>query len=836
MNKFKERPLFSKAEPGKTTITDKIQANMVVLKFREGTQIRLQSGKLPFSAGQPSPSDKELLERLKLDPDTVKTELNNLNSLLQSLDDVQVERMFTRPEEELDKEKLAAELLSDEEVADLNLYYNIGMKVAKPETTVKLIDQLNAMRIVEIGYPPRIPYPAGVDILPTTPVFMGQGYLDAAFNGIDARFAWTLSGGKGRGVRLVDIEGGWTLDHEDLPNRAEYFYDASGINWWSRNHGTAVLGVIGARENAYGITGIAPETELGVGTWISIFGLPAAVDNAAARLRPGDILLIEAHYPGPTSDLIEDVLNNRQRGFVPVEYQQAEYDAIRRATTRGIIVVEAAGNGSMDLDMALFERRFDRSLRDSQAILVGAGIPVQRRPEGFSNFGTRVDVQGWGSSVTTLGYGDLSVPGAESDERQQYTMSFGGTSSASPIVAGAAACLQGIRYANGLPALNSLEMRQLLQETGTPQEPTDPRHIGPLPNLRAAIARMGIVPTPPPVTPWNSLGGVLNSAPAVGRNADGRMEVFVLGTDQQLWHISQTAPSNGWGGWSPVRPSRIATLTGLPVVIHNDDRRLEVFARGSDNAIYHIWQTAPNNGFAAGWDRLGGNCTSDPVVGINSDGRLEAFVRWSDASVHHYWQMWTNGGWYTFGWQSLGGYIQGAPAVGRNQNGRLEVFVRGSDDGYYSKGQITPGGGWADWGRLRMGRLIGDPVVALHSSGRLVVFGQGFDNGLWCIWQTAPNSGWTAFDWQPLGGDLMRGTKVAVTTAASGDLEVFARWNDNSIRRCRQMPGTQNFSAWTSLAGSVSSDPAVGTNAENRLEVFARGSDRSLVHKWQPLF
>ena len=35
------------------------------------------------------------------------------------------------------------------------------------------------------------------------------------------------------------------------------------------------------------------------------------------------------------------------------------------------------------------------------------------------------------------------------------------------------------------------------------------------------------------------------------------------------------------------------------------DGRLEVFARGTDNALWHIWQTAPNNGWS-GWASLGG--------------------------------------------------------------------------------------------------------------------------------------------------------------------------------------------------------------------------------------
>jgi hypothetical protein len=33
------------------------------------------------------------------------------------------------------------------------------------------------------------------------------------------------------------------------------------------------------------------------------------------------------------------------------------------------------------------------------------------------------------------------------------------------------------------------------------------------------------------------------------QNADGRLEVFGVGTDNVLWHMWQTAPNNGWSGW-----------------------------------------------------------------------------------------------------------------------------------------------------------------------------------------------------------------------------------------------------------------------------------------------
>ncbi|MBK6643574.1 MAG: hypothetical protein IPG39_21250 [Bacteroidetes bacterium] len=34
--------------------------------------------------------------------------------------------------------------------------------------------------------------------------------------GIDARYAWTFTGGDGAGVSFIDMERGWTFDHEDL--------------------------------------------------------------------------------------------------------------------------------------------------------------------------------------------------------------------------------------------------------------------------------------------------------------------------------------------------------------------------------------------------------------------------------------------------------------------------------------------------------------------------------------------------------------------------------------------------------------------------------------------
>jgi len=84
----------------------------------------------------------------------------------------------------------------------------------------------------------------------------------------------------------------------------------------------------------------------------------------------------------------------------PAEIQLSVFDAIKRATDAKIIVVEAAGNddawGGIDLDDPTCNAIFDRNVRDSGAIIVGAGSPVDRSRLPFSSYGSRVDVQGWG--------------------------------------------------------------------------------------------------------------------------------------------------------------------------------------------------------------------------------------------------------------------------------------------------------------------------------------------------------------------------------------------------------------------------------------------------------
>jgi hypothetical protein len=415
---------------------------------------------------------------------------------------------------------------------DLSLYYTID---AEPNSYEEIVERLLQMDdMVQAAYiKPPLELPALNAMLPApaagppkTPNFTKrQLYLDSAPTGVDARFAWTLKGGNGADVRIVDIEGAWRFSHEDLAqNKGGVAGGTPPDDSVWRNHGTAVLGEFGGDDNAFGVTGICPQAEVSA---VSIFpdeDSAPAIRLAAMRLRAGDILLVELHRAGPRYNMQP---RNDQAGYIPIEWWQDDFDAIRFAIGRGIVVVEAGGNGAENLDDAIYDapgkgfppnwkNPFKRGARDSGAILVGAGAPPEnthnrswgpdRSRLDFSNYGQSIDAQGWGREVTTCGYGDLQ---GGINEDHWYTDEFAGTSSASPIVVGAVGCLQGILRARGKSALTPAQVRDLLRSTGSPQQdaPGSPstERIGNRPDLKQAIAEISRT-TIAPKSPGKPMG------------------------------------------------------------------------------------------------------------------------------------------------------------------------------------------------------------------------------------------------------------------------------------------------------------------------------------------
>lgn len=320
-----------------------------------------------------------------------------------------------------------------------------------------------------------------------------QGYLHSAPNGIAAMEAWAEYGARGKGVTICDIEGNWNFKHEDLP-KLKHIGGVleTGLGW--KNHGTAVMGEMLSKPSPSGTVGICHHARGFVQSYLAgTFGTDnpaAAIVNATKKLKKGDIILIELQAGSPITG-----------NYIALQYWSDIASAIRSAVHKGITVVEAAGNGDEDFNQTIYNN--SGLQKDYGAIVVGAGVPPTnhfdyfgkyewignpRSRIWFSNYGKIVNVQAWGWHVTSCGYGDAQ---GGSNQNRWYTHRFSGTSSASPIVTGAAACIQSRAIAKYGTPLSPQKVRAILMKTGTPQvagpAPLS-EHIGPQPNLLKALA------------------------------------------------------------------------------------------------------------------------------------------------------------------------------------------------------------------------------------------------------------------------------------------------------------------------------------------------------------
>ncbi len=534
---------------------------------------------------------------------------------------------------------------------DLTAFYRVE---APADQLEELAERLRTDPLIEAAYvkpagePPEMTIvprgaindmqPDAADAPPATPSYMvRQGYLGPAPGGVDASFAWTLPGGSGAGIRVIDCEWAWRFTHEDLLQNQSGV--VAGTSSGNTDHGTAVVGVISGDRNAIGVTGLAPDANIGASSFVDQSS-SQAIKAAADKLGRGDIILLEIHRPGPNTPNPP----SGQFGFIAIEWWPDDFAAIRYAVARGLIVVEAAGNGFQNLDDPIYETRpagFPASWRNpfnpanpsSGAVVVGAGAPPpnthgadhgpDRSRLDYSNYGARVDAQGWGREVTTAGYGDLQ---GGMNQDLWYTDRFSGTSSASPIVVGALTCTQGVLRARGHRRLDSEGARRLVRACGSPQQDAPGRpasqRIAKRPNLRELIP-----------------AAVTMQCRSADYDGDGRAEVHVtspwgMGLLKQSG-ATMTAPMmapNGtrFGGWLL---NTADNHFGPPGDFDGDGRAgLLVVSPWGVGILKQAGATmaapmmAPNGTRFGGWLLNTGDNSFGPGADYDGDGRAEVLV------------------------------------------------------------------------------------------------------------------------------------------------------------------------------------------------------------------
>lgn len=135
----------------------------------------------------------------------------------------------------------------------------------------------------------------------------------------------------------------------------------------------------------------------------------------------------------------------------------------------------------------------------------------------------------------------------------------------------------------------------------------------------------------PPYWHTQSLGGTLTSDPDMSGWGSGNLNVFARGTDNAIWRRNWNGSS--WSEWSSIG----CCLVSGPASVNRDGNKIDVVGRVSGNSIGR-WYTT-NNGTSWSYENIGGNFISDPAV-ASREGQLDVFARDSNNYV---WQRHWNG-------------------------------------------------------------------------------------------------------------------------------------------------------------------------------------------------
>lgn len=315
---------------------------------------------------------------------------------------------------------------------------------------------------------------------------------------ISIEAAWDVTRGS-RSVVVAIIDDGFDLNHPDFQGMGKLvapkdFKDQDSVPQPVQafeNHGTSVAGLAIAEENGSSIVGVAPECAL------MPIRYPGFLDDAT----------IEAMFNW-ASENGADIISNSWGPvalYFPLSLRQKA--AINRAATqgrdgKGCVVLFAAGNSNRPINGTIDERGWpNNQVQGPTRWLNGFAVhPDVIAVSACTSLGKKAAYSNWGNEISVTAPSNNAVPGvtlpqrgytetgpvvrsrlpgrgmltsdrlgADGYTRTQVVDTFGGTSSACPVVAGVAAL---VLSAN--PDLTASEVRRILQTTADKITDTNP--------------------------------------------------------------------------------------------------------------------------------------------------------------------------------------------------------------------------------------------------------------------------------------------------------------------------------------------------------------------------
>ena len=274
---------------------------------------------------------------------------------------------------------------------------------------------------------------------------------------VKAEQAWDYTRGS-RDIVVCVMDDGFDLGHPDLsaPGKivaprdfGQEDFDPNPVSA-DDNHGTACAGVAIAEENGVGVVGLAPQCAfmpVRTSGWIS--------DNAIKDLFQ---YAIDEHADviscSWTASAWNFGLSTKMHGIIHKAATQG------RRNSKGCVILFAAGNDDRPLDGEKDGKISVQGFGLHPDVIAVAASNSQDKRSSYSNYGPELAICAPSSGSPGRRIVTTDRRGTKGYSSGDYTSTFGGTSSATPLAAGLAALILSVD-----PELTSAEVKRIMMDT-----------------------------------------------------------------------------------------------------------------------------------------------------------------------------------------------------------------------------------------------------------------------------------------------------------------------------------------------------------------------------------
>lgn len=355
--------------------------------------------------------------------------------------------------------------------------YQVRLTRASPLNPLKTAERLQQRAEILVAEP-NLLFKTEPTYEPPDPRYSSQWHLKnrgdqinlVAGADVGAEEAWDYETGK-RNVVICIIDDGFELDHPDLAASGKIVapIDFGQLDNDPRpvtnsdSHGTACAGVAVAEEGLGEVVGLAPGCAL----------MPIRMSN---WLGDDEVVAYFEHAVANNASVISC---SWRAAPLHAPLSTAMYEIIRWAAAsgrqgKGCVILFAAGNdygvlkGTRPWDSQQMHLGF--ALHDD-VMAIAASNSLDRHSE-YSNSGQKVAVCAPSNGYPGRGIVTTDLLGIKGKALGDYRSDFGGTSSATPLVAGLAGLILSVN-----PDFTAAEVREIIQETADKIDPAGGQYI-----------------------------------------------------------------------------------------------------------------------------------------------------------------------------------------------------------------------------------------------------------------------------------------------------------------------------------------------------------------------